>query len=166
MAAEAVLDAPGDDPTLEQAAADLPAPEQADAKPKKAAKKDAGKSKAKDKGKGKGKGKAEPAAAGDRPTIEAHPRAVQSIAAVKGWCGLAGFVIGGYLSLPTSTFAGAGLRALVAGVICYVAGWGVAVFVWQRLVVLEIKAREQQVLTEALERIGAPAGQAGARDAP
>jgi hypothetical protein len=157
--ADAAVEEKDEDATVEQPAAE--ATPKSDAKPKKA-KKDDGKDKGKDKDKKQGKAAAP---AGDRPTIAAHPRAVQSIAAVKGWCGLAGFVIGGYLSLPTSTFAGAGLRALVAGIICYVAGWGAAVFVWRRLVVLEIKAREQQVLGEAIERISAPAGQVGARDA-
>src|SRR5580700_907784 len=53
-----------------------------------------------------------------------HPRAVRSIARAKAWGGLGGFLIGGYLALPTHTLADAGLQALAAGVICYVAAWG------------------------------------------
>jgi hypothetical protein len=89
------------------------------------------------------------------PSVAAHPRAARAVARAKGWGGLAGFVLGGYLSLPTNTLAGAGLRALVAGVVCYVAAWGGAVFLWRRLVMLELKGREQQLVTAA--------GGAGAR---
>jgi hypothetical protein len=80
------------------------------------------------------------------PSVAGHPRAARSVAQAKGWGGLAGFFIAGYLSLPTGTLAEAGLRALVAGSVCYVAAWAGAVFVWRRLVVLEIKSREQQLL--------------------
>jgi predicted lipid-binding transport protein (Tim44 family) len=80
------------------------------------------------------------------PSVAAHPRAARSVARAKSWGGLAGFVIAGYLSLPTGTLAEAGLRALVAGSVCYVATWAGAVFVWRRLVVLEIKSREQELL--------------------
>lgn len=100
-----------------------------------------GKSGKKDKGKG-AKGDA-PAA--DGPNIAAHPRAVRAVARAKSWGGLIGFALGGYLSLPTNTLAGAGLRALIAGLVCYVAVWAGAVFVWRRLVMLEIKSREQQL---------------------
>jgi predicted lipid-binding transport protein (Tim44 family) len=101
----------------------------------------------KDKPKGKGKEKkgAEPASA-DGPSVAAHPRAARAVATAKGWGGLIGFAAGGYLSLPTHTLADAGLRALVAGLACYVAAWAGAVFVWRRLVMLEIKAREQHLL--------------------
>lgn len=80
------------------------------------------------------------------PSVAAHPRAARAVARAKGWGGLAGFVLGGYLSLPTNTVAAAGLRALIAGVVCYVAGWAGAVFLWRRLVMLEIKGREAQIL--------------------
>ena len=50
------------------------------------------------------------------------------------------------MSLPTNTLAAAGLRALIAGVVCYVAAWAGAVFLWRRLVMLEIKGREQKLL--------------------
>jgi predicted lipid-binding transport protein (Tim44 family) len=83
------------------------------------------------------------------PSVAAHPRAARSVARAKGWGGLAGFAIAGYLSLPTGTLAEAGLRALVAGSVCYVVAWAGAVFVWRRLVVLEIKSREQQLLAAA-----------------
>ena len=79
------------------------------------------------------------------PSVAAHPKAAQSVARAKGWGGLAGFLIAGYLSLPTSTLAEAGLRALIAGSVCYVAAWAGAVFVWRRLVMVELRNREERV---------------------
>jgi hypothetical protein len=109
--------------------------------------KDAKKKGGKDEKKGKGKkvdAAQEPDA--DGPNIAAHPRAARGVARAKSWGGLIGFALAGYLSLPTNTLAAAGLRALIAGVVCYVATWAGAVFVWRRLVMLEIKGREQQLL--------------------
>ncbi|MGO9488514.1 MAG: hypothetical protein ACLQBB_05745 [Solirubrobacteraceae bacterium] len=126
----------------------------------------------KDKGAKKDKAGASGQGAEGAPTVAAHPRAVRSIARAKGWAGLVGFLIGGYMSLPTSTLAGAGARALVAGVVCYVVVWGAAVFAWRRLVILEIKAREQELMeqvkkaAEGRAAAAATAGpRAGARDA-
>jgi hypothetical protein len=111
-------------------------------------------------------GKGEKAAATEdsgSPSVAAHPRAARTVAQAKGWGGLAGFFIAGYLSLPTGTLAQAGLRALIAGCVCYVAAWAGAVFVWRRLVIVEIKGREQTLLAGAHaalvpgEPTGAPA---------
>ncbi len=107
----------------------------------------------------------------DGPSVAAHPRAARAVARAKGWGGLAGFLIGGYMSLPTNTVADAMLRALLAGVVCYVTVWAGAVFLWRRLVMLEIKGREQQLIAAALaarakrELPAAPAPRAGARAA-
>jgi hypothetical protein len=107
----------------------------------------------------------------DGPSVAAHPRAVRAVARAKSWGGLIGFVLGGYLSLPTNTLATAGLRALIAGVVCYLATWAGAVFLWRRLVMLEIKGREQK-LHAAVEAANArrqlpapPAERPGARAA-
>jgi len=114
------------------------------------------------------KGPAKEPSAEEAPTVAAHPRAARAVARAKGWAGLVGFLAAGYLSMPTSTLAGAGLRALIAGIACYVAVWGGAVFVWRRLVVLEVKAREQELLEQARraaeERLAS--GGTGARDGP
>jgi hypothetical protein len=117
----------------------------APAAPAKAAKADA-----KKEGKKGAKDGEDAGADADGPNIAAHPRAARGVARAKGWGGLVGFVLGGYLSLPTNTLAAAGLRALLAGVVCYVAAWAGAVFLWRRLVMLEIKGREQQLLASAL----------------
>jgi hypothetical protein len=116
------------------------APSAGKAKEPKAAKGGKG---AKDGKKAKGADAGEP---GDGPSVAAHPRAARAVARAKSWGGLLGFILGGYLSLPTNTVAAAGLRALIAGLVCYVAVWAGAVFVWRRLVILEIKSREQQII--------------------
>ncbi|MFZ1927031.1 MAG: hypothetical protein WAU42_12920 [Solirubrobacteraceae bacterium] len=116
--------------------------------------------------KGNGKSKGEKNASEEdsgSPSVAAHPRAARAVAQAKGWGGLAGFFIAGYLSLPTGTLAQTGLRALIAGSVCYVTAWAGAVFVWRRLVIVEIKGREQALLADAQaalmpgEPIGAPA---------
>jgi hypothetical protein len=110
--------------------------------------------------KGKKSAGAEGAGAGGSGLILAeHPRAARSVARAKAWGGLAGFLLGGYLSLPTQTLAGAGLRALAAGVVCYVAVWAAAVFLWRRLLVAELHQAKHDLLAEELakfERTRAP----------
>lgn len=86
-------------------------------------------------------------------SLAEHPRATHSVARAKAWGGLAGFVLGGYLSLSTHTLADAGLRALAAGVVCYVATWAIAVFVWRRLVVAELSHARQQALATELAKL-------------
>lgn len=155
MAPDTLTEAPPETPDVDVSPAPA-APSAAAAAPanakdaKKAGKDDKkGKGAGKD-GKGKdAKGKAKHAGGevsdADGPNVAAHPRAARAVARAKSWGGLIGFALGGYLSLPTNTLAGAGLRALIAGLVCYVAVWAGAVFVWRRLVILEIKSREQQL---------------------
>jgi hypothetical protein len=138
-----------------------PVAKPAPAKAAKAGKGKADKGKA-DKGKA-GKGKADkgtkagkaaaPAPAGTRGPLlflAEHPRAVHSIARAKAWGGLAGFLLGGYLSLPSETLPAAGLRALAAGAVCYVAVWAGAVFLWRRLVVAELRGAQQAEIARRL----------------
>jgi hypothetical protein len=147
--------APDGPPPTEEAATAVRAPKPP---PEKAAKGGKGKEDKKkgkdDKKKGKkGKkgedGDAEDDTAAGGPSVAAHPRASRAVARAKSWGGLIGFVLGGYLSLPTNTIATAGLRALIAGLVGYVAVWAGAVFLWRRLVILEIKGREQQLQAAA-----------------
>ncbi len=102
-----------------------------------------------EKKKGKKKTKGDAGAASEQPSVAAsiRRRPTQSLGP-RAWGGLAGFLIAGYLSLPTSTLAEAGLRALVAGSICYVAAWAGALFVWRRMVMVELRNREQQQISE------------------
>jgi hypothetical protein len=110
-----------------------------------------------------------------RLTVAAHPRAVRGIKRAKSLCGLFGFLLGGYLSLPTHTLADAGLRALIAGAACYVIAWAGALFLWRGLIVTELRNREHQLLAAELARMQVPvsasnvrvaAGRAGAGDTP
>lgn len=143
MAAETVTEAP---PTAPPAPAAPPKPRA----PKKDAPTPAAKAKASKKQKGEKSSKsAEAESSADGPSVAAHPRAARGVALAKSWGGLAGFVLGGYLSLPTNTIAAAGLRALLAGIVCYLVAWAGAVFVWRRVVILEIEGREQQLLALA-----------------
>jgi hypothetical protein len=117
----------------------------------------AGEKQAKDKkGKGKaGKGKQPDGAATDSGlSLAGHPRAVRAVARAKGWGALIGFLLGGYFSLPTHTLAQAGFRALLAGLVCYVAVWSASVFVWRRLVVAELRHAQHELLSEELARLG------------
>jgi hypothetical protein len=105
---------------------------------------------------------------GSKLILAEHPRAVRSVARAKAWGGLCGFLIGGYLSLPTQTLAGAGLRALIAGVVCYVTVWAAAVFLWRRLLVAELHQAKHDLLAEELakfDRVRTPGlgGGAGGR---
>jgi hypothetical protein len=135
-----------------------------EAPPAKAPKKEpAAKKEKPKKGEAKGKKAKDAQPIGDGPSVAAHPRAARAVALAKGWGGLVGFVLGGYMSLPTNTLAAAGLRALIAGVVCYVAVWAGAVFLWRRLVMLELKGREQQLIAATMSPAKAPGAR---REAP
>lgn len=99
-------------------------------------------------------------------SVAAHPRAARRVAESKAWSGIAGFVAGGYLSLANHTLAEAAFRALATGVVCYVAVWAAAVFVWRRLVVAELRDREHALLSGALARREAAAAGASAGGEP
>ena len=83
------------------------------------------------------------------PSVANHPRARYQVRRAKGWGGIAGFVIAGYLSYKAGvpTFD-VGLRALVAGMVGYMLAWMCAVTVWRHLVLAELRA--------ALERTEQP----------
>ena len=86
-------------------------------------------------------------------SLAAHPRAARRVAEAKAWGGLGGFMLGGYLSLPTHSASEAALRALLAGVVCYVVVWAAAVFVWRRLVVAELRHAEHELLRSELAKL-------------
>jgi hypothetical protein len=163
MAADAALDMPTEvqDATATPVAASpepkSPAKKGSKAQPQGKDANKGGKGAKQAKGEKKGKGKRAKGADSERPdadgpSIAAHPRAARAVARAKSWGGLAGFVIAGYMSLPTNTLAAAGLRALIAGVVCYVATWAGAVFVWRRLVMLELKGREHKLAAARARR--------------
>ena len=86
-----------------------------------------------------------------RVRLRAHPKARASIARAKGWGGLGGFMVALLLSLHAGAppFI-AGLRALGAGVVTFVAAWAVAVAVWRQLAIAEVE-RARRALSERLE---------------
>jgi predicted lipid-binding transport protein (Tim44 family) len=89
------------------------------------------------------------------PNVAAHPRAARRVAESKAWGGLAGFALGGYVSLAHHTPAEALFRGLLAGVVCYVVVWAGAVFLWRRLVVAELSQAEQALIAGEPEHLGA-----------
>ena len=100
---------------------------------------------AKDKAKGKGEVPAAPEDA--RPRLSGHPRARRQIREAKAWSGLVGFGLVFLLSLEGGALLfEAGVRALVAGAGCYVAGWALAVIVWRHIARAEVLVAEQQFL--------------------
>ena len=163
MATEAITDAPPAETAPVTAKPKAPKKDAADTKGSAGKKEKGKKGEGKDK-KGKKAKDAEPI--GDGPSVAGHPRAARAVALAKGWGGLIGFVLGGYMSLPTNTLAAAGLRALIAGVVCYVAVWAGAVFIWRRLVMLELKGREQQLIASSMPAAKAPGSRREAAGKP
>jgi hypothetical protein len=70
-----------------------------------------------------------------------HPRATRQIEVARGWGGIGCFAFVGLVSLNSGVPAfDAGLRALLAGVVGFVAGWGLSVMVWRHLALAEAAA--------------------------
>jgi hypothetical protein len=98
-----------------------------------------------EKGKGEEKGKKKKGKDAESgaltPSVANHPRARYQVRRAKGWGGIAGFVIAGYLSYKAGvpTFD-VGLRALAAGMVGYMLAWMCAVTVWRHLVLAELRA--------------------------
>jgi hypothetical protein len=75
-----------------------------------------------------------------------HPRARESIRAVKAWAGLLGFVaVAGYGYQRGTDPADCILHALVAGILFQFLGWIGAVVVWQHLLDAEATAAVRRV---------------------
>jgi hypothetical protein len=125
-----------------------------------------------DKGKAKDKKDKGKNATGDvAPSVANHPRARAQVRRAKGWGGLLGFGIAGYLSLQAGVpAADAGLRALGAGVIGYVLAWACAVAVWRHLVVAEVRAAYEHAarhgITPGTAFTSASRGAAGSPGSP
>lgn len=115
--------------------------------------KDEGKGKKADKGKKKGASAETEQGGGSGVSLAAHPRAARRVAEAKAWGALGGFALGGYLSLATHSLFEAALRALISGAVCYVAVWAVAVFLWRRLVLAELRHAEHELLAQRLAKL-------------
>lgn len=103
----------------------------------------------KDEKKDKKKKKGDDSGAAGGPSVFNHPRARYQVRRAKGWGGIAGFLVAGYLSYKAGvpTFD-VWLRALVFGIVGYMLAWMCAVTVWRQLVLAELRA--------AVERTQAP----------
>ncbi len=89
----------------------------------------------------KGKDGASAAPGAHGPSVANHPRARYQVRRAKGWSGIAGFAIAGYLSYKAGVPAfDVGMRALVAGIVAYMLAWMCAVTVWRHLVQAELRA--------------------------
>ena len=70
-----------------------------------------------------------------------HPRANRQIELARGIGGLGAFTFVGLLSMRTGLpLFSVGTRALLAGIVGYVAAWGLAVMVWRHLALAEAEA--------------------------
>jgi uncharacterized membrane protein YccC len=99
----------------------------------------------------------------DAMSVANHPRAGAQVSRAKAWGGLGGFLLVALLSLRAGVpMADALLRALLAGVVGYVAAWGAAVLVWRHLVVAELRAVRSHRAAEAAARRAAAAQRAEA----
>ncbi len=90
-----------------------------------------------------------------KPSIAEHPRAARYVRQARQAAGLIGFLIAGWSSMATSTVAETLLRALIAGIVCQVVVWGVAVALFRHLILAELKGREQALITAAKARLEA-----------
>jgi hypothetical protein len=67
--------------------------------------------------------------------LSTHPVAVASVKRTRARCGLYGFGIVFALCLLSGVPAfDATFRALVAGIICHLAGWYLSIFVWRHII--------------------------------
>jgi hypothetical protein len=74
-------------------------------------------------------------------SVSGHPRAAYSIRRAKGFGGLFGMILVGWLSHRAGALpVDAALRALIGGISGYVAAWMISVQVWRHLVVAEARA--------------------------
>jgi hypothetical protein len=101
-----------------------------------------------------------------------HPRAMRQIELARGWGGVGCFAFVGLVSLNSGGPPfDAGLRALLAGVVGFVAGWGLSVMVWRHLALAEAAAARdsaearraaliEQIETRAAAMANAPAATA------
>ena len=88
----------------------------------------------------------------DYVRVSAHPRAQRSIARLKAFGGLIGFVVGFWIAskngLPSWDV---GFRALVGGTAGYVLLWLAAVTFWRQYVLAEFRGAQKRLRRQVLE---------------
>jgi len=93
-------------------------------------------------------------------SVSAHPRAAYSIRRAKGFGGLFGLILVGWLSWRAGAIpVDAATRALVGGIAGYIAAWVIAVQVWRHLVVAEARAAADRLATRLEQRAEAAAAE-------
>ena len=92
-------------------------------------------------------------------SVSGHPRAAYAIRRAKGFGGLFGLVVVGFLSWRAGALpVDAAIRALAGGIAGYLAAWMVSVQVWRHLVIAEARATAQRVRQRAAALAGDAAG--------
>ena len=95
-------------------------------------------------------------------SVSAHPRAAYSVRRAKGFGGMLGLLLVAWLSWRAGALpVDVALRALVGGIVGYVACWTIAVQVWRHLVIAEAHAAAKR-LQERRAAVSAAAGDAEA----
>lgn len=88
--------------------------------------------------------------------VSSHPRAKRQIRRWKGIGGLAGFLLMAWYSHSSGTdFVHLGLRALMGGMISYVAVWAAAVYVWRQITLAEVRQQARIVAEQKFAALDA-----------
>ena len=67
--------------------------------------------------------------------LSTHPQAVASVKRARARCGMYGFfIVLGLCLLAGVPAFDATFRALIAGIVCHLAGWYIAIFVWRHII--------------------------------
>lgn len=100
---------------------------------------------------------AESVAADQRISIAAHPQAKRLVRRAREAAGACGFLLAGWVALPTHTLAGTLVSALVAGIACQLVVWAAAVLLSRPLIIAQLRERELALVRAYRERQGASA---------
>jgi hypothetical protein len=85
--------------------------------------------------------------AGSAIRIAGHPKAVHSIARIRAWGALIGFVVAAYFGHKASlTFTELVIRAILIGGAGYLVAWAAAQAVWRQVIFAELAAKRKQAL--------------------
>jgi hypothetical protein len=86
------------------------------------------------------------------PRLSAHPKARRQIRAAKAWSGLTVFLLVQFLALRAGLpMFDAGMRALAAGLVAYVAAWLIGVVIWRQLAMAEVEEFKQRIAAARAE---------------
>jgi hypothetical protein len=102
-----------------------------------------------------GKASGERARDSPRVAVSEHPRASRFVRQAREVGALGGFLVGTWMSLATHGLTEALLRGIVAGVVCQLVVWAIAVLLCRHLIIAEIESREQALMQAAAARLQA-----------